>query len=293
MDAEKILFIAQDIEPYVDKNPMGHTARFLPQRIQENGADVRIFMPSYGTINTRRHQLHEVIRLSGINVVVNDEDYPLIIRVASVPQSRMQIYFIYNEEFFKRKSDFDLCPRKVKAMSKAIEGRAMVEGVGTITSDNDMAERSVFFVRGVYEAIRKLRWVPNVIHCMGWFGALTAAYLKKRYQDDPCFERAKVVFSPFMNEREGKMPENIAEVLAFDGMDGDWIAPLKGEATPQALRRMGIAHSDGVIFVEDEKDEELYAYAKELGKPILENAGSIDTAAPVYQEFYDKVLTSK
>lgn len=261
------MYLSQEITPYLDETPMGSFARWLPQYIQENGSDVRVFMPRYGLINERRHQLHEVIRLSGINIIVNDADYPLIVKVASVPQSRIQVYFVDNDEFFKRKSLFDL----------GNEG-------------NDTAERSVFFVRGAFEAIKKLRWIPDVIHCMGWFGALAPIYLKTLYKDDPCFTNTKIVYTPFEKEKEGELPENLLEVLRFDAIEGDLLAPLEGLCTPAALRRLGVAHCDGVIMPEVPADTDLLEYARSTGKTLMEYSGEISEHVKEYQAFYDAVL---
>lgn len=155
---------------------------------------MRIFMPRYGMINERRNQLHEVIRLSGINMIINDNDHPLIIKVASIQQARMQIYFIDNEDFFKRKTMFKVDSKR--------------------PNDND--ERSIFFVRGALEAIKKLRWIPDVIHCHGWFTALAMVYLKKFYHDDPVLKKAKVVYSLYKEEEHNLIPKDLFEKLRFD-----------------------------------------------------------------------------
>ncbi len=268
MSQKRILYISQEITPYLDETPMGIFSRWLPQRIQENGSDVRIFMPRYGLINERRHQLHEVIRLSGINIIVNDTDYPLIIKVASVPQSRIQVYFIDNDEFFKRKSLFGI-----------------EEKYG-----NDTADRSIFFVHGVFEAIKKLRWIPDVIHCVGWFGALAPAYLRTIYKDDPCFNKAKIVYSPFEQEEEGELDEKLMDALRFDGIDNDLVTPMGGACTPEALRRMAVAHCDGIIMPGTPSQTNLLEYAQQCGKPILEYPGNLKENVQKFQDFYDSLL---
>ena len=230
MEQKKILYIAQEITPYLDETPMGSFARLLPQIVQEAGDDVRVFMPKYGTINERRHQLHEVIRLSGINIIVNDTDCQLLIKVASVPQTRIQVYFIDNKEFFQRKSQFGI-----------------EEKYG-----NDTAERSIFFFRGVFEAIKRLRWIPDIIHCTGWFAALAPLYLHTLYKDDPDIGKAKVVYTPFDTEVTGDITEKLFDILAFDNLKDDWVAPLQGAYDPEALRRIAINYSDGVILPAEE-----------------------------------------
>ena len=163
MVKKRILYVSQEITPYLPENDLSKTARFLPQAMNESGIEVRLFMPRFGCINERRHQLHEVIRLSGMNLIVNDIDQPLIIKVASIPQARMQVYFIDNEEYFKRK--FTTVDKNEK-----------------FYDDND--ERALFFCRGVIESVKKLGWSPDVIHCNGWFTSLVPMYIKKLYYDD-------------------------------------------------------------------------------------------------------------
>ncbi|MGL5619651.1 MAG: glycogen/starch synthase, partial [Tannerellaceae bacterium] len=178
MDAKRILFITQEITPYLPETEISGISRNLPQGIQERGREIRTFMPKYGTINERRNQLHEVIRLSGMNLIIDDTDHPLIIKVASIQAARMQVYFIDNEDFFQRK-------------------HTIADENGVEFDDND--ERSIFFVRGVLETVKKLRWIPDMIHCHGWMSALTPLYIKKAYADDPFYSNTKVVYSVYDN----------------------------------------------------------------------------------------------
>jgi len=144
----RVLFVSQEVTPYLDETPMGLIGRHLPQGIQERGKEIRLFMPKYGCINERRNQLHEVIRLSGMNLIIDDTDHPLIIKVASIQSARMQVYFIDNQEYFERKY-------------------TLVDKKGVHFADND--ERSIFFCRGVIETVKKLGWAPDVVHLHGWF----------------------------------------------------------------------------------------------------------------------------
>lgn len=160
---------------------MAVLGRDLPQSIQEKGLEVRTFMPKYGFVNERRNQLHEVIRLSGMNLIIDDTDHPLIIKVATLQPARMQVYFIFNEDYFSHN------------ITKQLETESSPE-------DND--ERSMFFVRGVLETVKKLRWNPEVIHCIGWITALLPLYIKHYYNDDPAFSESKVVYSLFDNDFE-------------------------------------------------------------------------------------------
>ena len=171
MENKRILYISQEIHPYLPENDISRASLALPKKMNELGHQVRVFMPRFGVINERRHQLHEVIRLSGINIVVNDIDMPLIIKVASVPQARMQVYFIDNDEYFKRKATiYD-------------ENRQLF-------SDND--ERTIFFAKGVIETVKKLGWKPDIIHIHGWMTSLVPLYLKQFSYDDPLFENSKI-----------------------------------------------------------------------------------------------------
>src|SRR6056297_1311332 len=176
MEKAKVLYIAQEITPYLPENHMSKLARYLPQGIQEKGKEIRTFMPRYGKINERRNQLHEVIRLSGMNLIIDETDRPLIIKVASIQSARMQVYFIDNEDYFHRKF-------KLK------------DDEGNEFEDND--ERAIFFARGVLETIKKLRWAPDIVHCQGWFTGLAPLLIKKTMNDDPFFAQSKVVYSIF------------------------------------------------------------------------------------------------
>ena len=165
MEKTRVLFVTQEILPYLEETAMAKIGRFLPQGIQERGKEIRTFMPRYGNINERRNQLHEVIRLSGMNLIIDDADHPLIIKVASIQQARMQIYFIDNEDYFQRK--FTIADKN-----------------GKFFEDND--ERTIFFARGVLETVKKLGWGPDIVHCHGWFTSLLPVYLKKAYKVNEC-----------------------------------------------------------------------------------------------------------
>lgn len=199
MEKRKVLFISQEMQPYMtNETLMGKIARQLPQGIMEQGYEIRSFIPRYGCINERRHQLHEVIRLSGMNIIINDTDQPLIIKVASIPAVRMQVYFIDNEEYFKRKA-------------------TLADENGQFFEDND--ERSIFFVRGVFETVKKLGWTPDIIHCHGWMSGLAAVYLKTAYKDDPVFSNARVVLSLYNSDNfESTLRDNFASKVLYGDM---------------------------------------------------------------------------
>ena len=169
--ASKILYVCQEITPYLPETEGSRLCRALTQAMQERGNEIRTFMPRYGCINERRHQLHEVIRLSGMNLIIDDNDHQLIIKVASIPAARVQIYFIDNDDYFSRKA-------------------VLTDGADNYFQDND--ERAIFFARGVLETVKKLRWTPTVVHCHGWFTAVVPVYLKRIFADDPIFRDVKV-----------------------------------------------------------------------------------------------------
>ena len=174
MNGKKILFVSSELVPYLPENQVSLMSYESPRVVNSNGGQIRIFMPRYGVINERRHQLHEVIRLSGMNLVVNDMDMPLIIKVASIPKERIQVYFIDNDEYFKRKSTF-------------------TNAKGNLFDDND--ERAIFFAKGVVETVKKLNWAPDIIHVHGWMASLLPLYLKRYYKDEAMFNDTKIITS--------------------------------------------------------------------------------------------------
>lgn len=268
MDSKKVLYISQEIFPYLPETDISVVSRNLPQAIQERGNEVRIFMPRYGLINERRNQLHEVIRLSGINMIINDNDHPLIIKVASIQSARMQVYFIDNDDFFKRKTKYDIKAKQ----------------------ENDNDERAIFFVRGALEAIKKLRWIPDVIHCHGWFTALAAVYLKKVYADDPCLQKAKIVYSAYNDGGQGVIPQSLFAKLEFDKIMGDDLAVMDGSVDYVALNKLAIHYSDGVIQGSEMLSPEVAEYIGTLkDKPFLPYQGAEDYAE-AYDDFYDKLV---
>ncbi len=266
MDASKVLFISQGIEPYLPKTEISAVGHELPQGIQERGFEVRSFMPKYGCINERRNQLHEVIRLSGMNLIIDDTDHPLIIKVATMLPSRMQVYFIYNEDYFQHN---------------------LVKELETETSPEDNDERSIFFVRGTLETVKKLRWIPNIIHCHGWITALSTIYLKHIYNEDPVFKNAKVVLSLYENDSFATpLNSRLAEKMEMDGIPKECLTCIEGKETDyDALMQLAIANADGVIQYGKNVNPELIKSVKEKGIPFLpyeERENYIDD----YAEFY-------
>ena len=195
MKGKKILYISSEVIPYMPQTEIATMTYALPKMVNEHGGQTRIFIPKYGIINERRHQLHEVIRLSGINLIIDDMDMPLILKVASIPKERMQVYFIDSEDYFKnRLVQFDKNNKLYK--------------------DND--ERSIFFAKGVIETIKKLNWAPDLIHVHGWIASLLPLYLKNFYKDDLMFEKTKVLVSLYDNQIKGKLDKKVVDKLKFD-----------------------------------------------------------------------------
>lgn len=268
MSPKKILFITQEITPYLSESPVAVTSRYLPQAIQEKGKEIRTFMPRFGSINERRNQLHEVIRLSGMNLIIDDTDHPLIIKVASIQAARMQIYFIDNDDFFKRKATI--------ANDKGVE-----------FEDND--ERSIFYVRGVLETIKKLRWIPDVIHCHGWMTALTPLFIKTAYADDPCFKDSKVVYSLYNDDFKAPFNGNFAEKVKFDGIKDKDISSIKSNTDYESLTKFAIDYSDGIVQQEEIVNNNIHSYAEQSGKKFLAYQGDVSESVDAINDFYDNL----
>lgn len=267
MGKTKVLYVSQEIAPYLEANEISKASRELPQGIQEKGREIRVFMPRYGCINERRHQLHEVIRLSGMNLIINDNDHPLILKVASIPAARMQVYFIDNEDFFQRKA-------------------ALCDAKGKFFEDND--ERSLFFIRGVIETVKKLGWTPDVIHCHGWMTALMPAYLKKIINDDPHFSDAKVVFSAYESGFDGTLEKDMTKKLEMEGFEAKDLKTLENP-TFENLTKFAMEYSDGIIKGSGSLNGEIKTYIDKTGKPVMEYANP-DELVNACSAFYDRVL---
>jgi len=267
MKNTKVLFISQEITPYLPESEMALIGRNLPQGIQEKGREIRTFMPRYGCINERRNQLHEVIRLSGMNLVIDDTDHPLIIKVASIQSARMQVYFIDNEDYFHRK--FILCD----------ENRKYFE-------DND--ERSIFFARGVLETVKKLRWAPDVIHCHGWISAFVPILIKKAYYDDPLFAKSKVIYSVYNDDFDGSLRANIRNKILIEGITKKDIEILK---TPDFLNlsKLAINFADGIIYGSSKINKEVDEHIKKSGKLVLQYQDQ-EHYVESFNDFYDQIL---
>jgi len=269
MEKKKILYISQEICPYMNQSNMGDLCGALPQLMQESGRDIRIFLPRFGTVNERRHQLHEVIRLSGMNLIIDDFDHQLIIKVASIQQQRMQVYFIDNEEFFPRRQMFH-------------------DHEGNFMCNND--ERMIFYCKGVIETVRKLGWSPDVIHCQGWFTSLVPMYIKKLYAEDPLFEKTKVIYSVFDNGYKGKLSDTIIDKLLFEDLEANDLAGLKN-LNVNTLNKFAISYSDAVVQASEKINKSVLNSIEDSGKPFLDFPGD-EEYEKEYLNFYENFIAT-
>ena len=255
MKSKRVLFITQEITPYVEESDMSVLGRKVPQFVQEKGREIRTFMPKWGNVNERRMQLHEVIRLSGMNLIIDDTDHLLILKVASIPSARMQVYFIDNDDYFMRR------------LSACDEN-------GIEYTDN--GERAIFYARGVLETVKKLRWVPDIIHCQGWISAVAPIYIKTSYREEPSFRDSRIIFSPGPCDLKHPLSEQFRTSLFFKGMEGNELENYPETMTVRDLYHMAIDYSDALLVTPAQRDDELIAYAKERGIPVMEDVNLKD-----------------
>lgn len=266
----KVLFVTQAITPFMPETEMSLVGRHLPQGIQERDCEIRTFMPKFGSINERRNQLHEVIRLSGMNLVIDDTDHQLVIKVASIQPARMQVYFIDNDDYFSRKF----------ALSEK----------GKEFEDND--ERAIFYSRGVVETVKKLGWAPDIIHCHGWFTSLVPFYMRKIFDNEPLFENGfKIIYSIYNDKFQKSLNEELPTKLIEDGVYPEDVALIE---TPswENLMKFACEYSDGVIVGTKLLDKNVANYLEGLEKPIL-NYQNPENYIDKYADFYDKLFKNK
>ena len=267
MEKKKILFISSEITPYLPETEMSVKARYLPQGIQERGREIRTFMPRYGCVNERRNQLHEVIRLSGMNLVIDDADHPLIIKVASIQSARMQVYFIDNEDYFHRK-------------------RVLTDKDGSEFPDND--EKAIFFARGVLETVIKLRWAPDLIHCHGWLTSLVPLYIQKYYHDDPLFSNSKVLYSIYNDVFKTTLDPRFPEKVLLDGITAKDVELIQ-EPNFVNLSKMAVRYADAVIQGSEKINPEILDFVQSSDKLFLGHQ-SEETYIEAYNDFYNKIF---
>lgn len=266
MGKKKILFINQEIAPYVPDTDMSLMGRDLPQAIQEKGYEIRTFMPKWGTINERRGQLHEVIRLSGMNLIIDDTDHPLIIKVATIQSAKVQVYFIDNDDYFSKRQ-----------MEQNEQGEDYP----------DNGERAIFFARGVLETVKKLRWVPDIIHCQGWMSGVVPLYIKTAYNDEPSFANTKVVTSLFTKTLKSDLGTNFKQCLEFRDVTADLLKPYSDNFTFDELGKLAIDYSDGVVQANKVVNQELLDYTQEKEIPLLRYPDN--SFADAIEQFYNQI----
>jgi starch synthase len=267
MSEKKILIIADQISPFVAQTTMADYCRQLPQSIQELGNDIRTFMPKWGNINERRNQLHEVIRLSGMNLIIDDTDHPLIIKVASLQSARIQVYFIDNEDYFQNRLQ-------------------VTDKEGVEYQDND--ERTIFFARGVLETVKKLRWNPDIIHCHGWLSALIPLYVKTAYREEPAFRDSKIVYSLYDQAFKQDFHDKYPEILLTKDMTASDAGSFQTPIDYNSVMKKAIEFSDGIICNSPSVDPSLPAYAKEKGIKVLDGNASTMSAETI-NDFYSTI----
>lgn len=267
MKANKVLFITQEIVPFTESSVMAENCRFLLQATQERGHEIRTFMPKWGSINERRNQLHEVIRLTGMNIIVDDTDHPLIIKVASIQQLRTQVFFILNDDYFRNH------------LNTRDEN-------GNEYADND--ERAIFFSRSVLETVKKQSWYPDVVHCHGWIGALMGLYIKTLYKDEPAFRNTKFVYSLYDDAFNATFPEDFLKKVVIKNMDEAELGDITTPVDYKELTKMAIRWADGVIKNHENIDPAFVEYARSLGKPVLEYKTGAEYADACSQ-FYNQL----
>ena len=268
MKDKRVLYVSSEVIPYLPETEISSMSFEAPRLVNNNSGQIRIFMPRYGNINERRHQLHEVIRLSGMNLVINDLDMPLIIKVASIPKERMQVYFIDNEDYFKRKATY-------------------ADEEGNFYSDND--ERAIFFAKGVIETVKKLNWAPDIIHVHGWLASFLPLYLRNYYGNEPLFENSKIVTSVYNQSFDGELNANTVDKIKFDAIDDEAIEDLI-KPNYVNIMKIAIANSDAVIIGSEEIPDELDTFINKMNIPVLKYH-NMDEFSHAYLEFYkEKVL---
>jgi len=264
MKDKRILYVSSEVVPYLPETEISSMSFEVPRMVNQQGGQIRIFMPRYGNINERRHQLHEVIRLSGINLVINDLDMPLIIKVASIPKERIQVYFIDNDEYFKRKA-------------------TLTDEDGNLFPDND--ERAIFFAKGVIETVKKLNWSPDIIHVHGWLASLLPLYLKEYYKDEPLFNESKIVTSIYNQNFDGTLSKDMSNKVTFDNIEGSAIETLE-KPTFVNLMKVAIDYSDALIIGSETLPEDIETHLKDSEKPVLDFKNK-DEFSEAYTNFYN------
>jgi len=271
MSRKKVLFISSEMNPFLQGSSVSEIARQLPQGIQEQDNEIRILVPRFGVINERRNRLHEVVRLSGINITIDDNDNPLIIKVASLPEAKMQVYFLDNEDYFHRKFVY-------------------TDENNEFFGDND--ERTIFFCKGALETVKKLGWAPDIIHCQGWMTSLIPLYMRMMYKDEPVFRNAKVVFSVFENQFEENLGKDFARKACLNNIDEDQLA-VYNSGDCSNLYKGAIRHSDAVVKASEDIDPEVEQFIAQEAQDKIVMQHNAEDFVDEYAQLYDKLLINQ
>lgn len=271
MSKKKILFVTQELNPYTDISILSDIARKIPSIAHDKGFEFRVLMPKFGIINERRHRLHEVVRLSGMNIIVDDEDYPLIIKVASMPGARLQVYFLDNEEFFKRKAVF-------------------YDEEGTAFDDNQ--ERLVFFCKGVMETVKKFGWAPDIVHLHGPMTSLIPLYIKEAYKNDPVFRDAKIIYSLYDDGLAKSFNENFLDIAAINDLESSNLQIFSRDGAID-LNKGALHYADAVISGNTNVSEHVLEEVKSRNLQMLDHVDDVDEMTKATLEFYEHVLENQ
>lgn len=270
--AHRIIFVSQEISPYLPATENAKFGRDLPQAMQSRKWEVRTFMPDFGDINERRNQLHEVIRLSGLNIVINDNDHPLVVKVASMQPSRIQVYFMDNDDYFQ-KLDSD------------------VDAFGSNRADND--ERMIFYGRTAMDTARKLLWETDVMQVQGWMSALVPLYLKSIFRAGPSFLNTHLIYTILPEAPVAKIDPAIFDKLVEDGVGEKYVAKFREMADdPNLIHKMAIEYADAVVFQNVEENPDLEQYCESMGKKVLHLQGE-GSFVEEYSALYNELIENK
>ncbi|MFZ9044827.1 MAG: glycogen/starch synthase [Cyclobacteriaceae bacterium] len=264
----RILYVASEINPFLKTSEVADFVRKLPQAMQEKGMEIRILVPRFGLINERKNRLHEVVRLSGINIAVGDEEKPLVIKVASIPNAKLQVYFIDNEDYFHRKSVF-------------------FDKEDNFYEDND--ERAIFFCKGVLETVKKLGWSPDIIHCHDWMTSLIPIYVKTTYKNDPIYQNSKTVFTLHNNSFSHKFGDDLLEKVKMLDIEDNMLNSLK-TADYEGFLKIGMQYADAINYAKEETSESLQSLMDEMSNEKRIEPIQKDNLEESYYNLYNELV---
>ena len=267
-EKKRILIITNELTPYLEITDFASVLNSLAVNTFDAGMEIRVIMPRFGTINERRHRLHEVVRLSGINIVVDKEDHPLLIKVASLPNARLQVYLMDNEDFFKRKAVF----RDEK---------------GNFFDDN--AERLIFFCKSALEIVKKFGWPPDVIHCHGWLTTLIPFFLKSAYKKEPVFASSQTIFTAQKDQFTEALPENFIKMITNSVAVKEKDLEAYNKCDNAALNKGAAKYADILIHGEDGLSKDLLSFKPGRHKQIVPFTEEWQTHPEMLFELYQSL----